>query len=114
MTRLSESKIQSSCVRWLWNNKPETRGLFFEINNNPLNAVDGANRNAMGMVKGVADTCFLWAGKPWFIEFKDEEGRQTKDQKTWEAKVSQVGINYFIIRDLCSFQELIHNIIGYG
>jgi len=110
---LSESTIQASCVKWLWNKHPETRGLFFEINNNPLNAVDGANRLALGMVKGIPDTCFLWASQAWFIEFKDAKGKQSKAQKLCEARFAQVGVKYLIVRDLCSFQELINIILNY-
>lgn len=111
---LSESKIQSECVKWAWNKHPETRGLICEVNNNPLNAVDGSKRKAMGMVKGHSDLNFYWKGKVYFIEMKDAKGRQSKEQKAWEATVAQQGFNYFIIRDLCSFQELIHNIMTYG
>jgi len=30
---LSESQIQASCVMWLWNTHPQTRGLFFMAKN---------------------------------------------------------------------------------
>lgn len=33
MEKLSESKIQSTCVIWLWNEHPETRGCFFAVKN---------------------------------------------------------------------------------
>jgi len=111
MSVISESALQSKCVKWLWNSHPETRGLFFEINNNPLNAVDGANRRAMGMVKGVADTCFLWEGKAHFIEFKDEKGRQSKDQIHWETVVSFAGFHYFIVRCEGDFRTIIEMIM---
>jgi hypothetical protein len=112
--QLSESAIQASCIKWCWNTHPETRGLLFEVNNNPLNGVDGANRRALGMIKGVSDTILLWKGKAYLIEFKDAKGRQSTDQKAWEATVAQQGFNYFLVRDLCSFQELIHSILSYS
>ena len=31
--KAEESKLQSECVVWLWNNHPETRGLFFQVEN---------------------------------------------------------------------------------
>ena len=31
--KAEEAIIQSNCVIWLWNNYPETRGLFFAIEN---------------------------------------------------------------------------------
>jgi len=30
---MKESQIQAECVKWLWNNYPETRGLFFAVQN---------------------------------------------------------------------------------
>ena len=55
----SEAAIQGECVMWLWNFKPETRYKLFEVNNNPLNKIDGARRKAMGMVAGVSDLIYL-------------------------------------------------------
>lgn len=31
--KVEEAKLQSECVIWLWNNYPETRGLFFAVEN---------------------------------------------------------------------------------
>lgn len=109
---LSEAQIQSECVRWLWNAHPETRKLFIEVNNNPRHGLDGAQRKALGMVKGASDTLFFWKGDVYCIEFKDKTGRQSAAQKDWEAAVSKQGFQYFLIRDLCSFQELIYNILN--
>ena len=107
---LSESQIQSSCVSWLWNTYPETRGLFFSINNNSEHVVRALNRKAMGMVAGVADTCFLWNGKAYFIEFKTEVGKQSPDQVRWEHAINEQGFEYFIARSLSDFQKIIENI----
>jgi hypothetical protein len=112
MTReQSESKIQSECVRWLWNNLPATRGLFFEINNNPTDKRDGAIRRAAGMVAGVADTCFLWAGRAYFIEFKTLTGRHSKPQGVWADTVNKQGFDYHTVRSLYEFQVLINQIL---
>lgn len=107
---MKESKIQSSCVIWLWNNHPETRGLFFSVTNNSEHVVRGANRKALGLVPGVSDTIFLWKGKAYLIEFKNETGVQSNVQKNWERKVNEQGFEYFIVRSLEQFQDLIHDI----
>jgi len=107
----SENKIQSDCVKWIWNSYPQTRGLFFEINNNPKNAIDGARRKAAGMIAGVADTCFLWDGKAYFIEFKAGQGRQRGEQFDWEITILKAGFDYYIIKTLNEFQALIKNIM---
>lgn len=31
--KAEEAKLQSQCVIWLWNNYPQTRGLFFQVEN---------------------------------------------------------------------------------
>lgn len=142
----SEAQIQASCVMWLHNAHPETRGLFMSVRNEddgvsvskvkgllldiinrPLLAVKlakgfledikrskamrGGIINAMGRISGASDTLFFWQGKVYCIEFKDAKGRQSPSQKAWEATISKAGFNYFLIRDLCSFQELIHDIL---
>lgn len=49
-----EAKIQASCVEFLWNNYPETRGLYIHIPNegNRNSKLDGAMRKALGLVAG--------------------------------------------------------------
>lgn len=107
----SESQLQSECVQWLWNNHPETRGLFFSITNNSEHVVRGLQRKALGMIAGVADTCFLWNGKAYFIEFKNEIGKQSPDQVRWEITVWKQGFEYVIVRSLFQFQSVIENIL---
>lgn len=48
--KAEEAKLQSQCVIWLWNTYPETRGLFFSVEN------EGARISA-SMVK--AETLFI-------------------------------------------------------
>ena len=103
----SEERIQANCVKWLWNNYPETRGLFILNSNNPLNAIDGMRRKAMGAIPGVADTMFLHNGKVYFLEFKTPKGRQSKVQIEWESLVSQHGFIYVVIRSEEQFRDLI-------
>lgn len=33
MSKADEAKLQSQCVLWAWNTHPETRGLFFAVEN---------------------------------------------------------------------------------
>jgi hypothetical protein len=103
----TESYIQSECVRWLWNERPETRGKLFEVNNNPLNKIDGSRRKAMGMVAGVSDLIFLRDKlPPLCIEMKDETGKQSSAQKDWQAIAESTGAEYVVIRNLTEFQNL--------
>jgi hypothetical protein len=103
----TESYIQGECVQWLWNTKPETRGKLFEVNNNPLNKIDGARRKAMGMVAGVSDLIYLRDGlPPLCIEMKDATGKQSPAQIAWQKIAEDAGCTYVIIRSLAEFQEL--------
>ena len=83
---MSEAQIQAACVTWLWNTYPQTRGLFFAVNNNSEHVARAMNRKAVGLVAGVSDTIFLWRGKALLIEFKTPTGRQSAKQKEWQAK----------------------------
>ena len=108
---MSEQQIQAACVKWLWNNHPETRGLFFAVNNNSEHIARAMNRKAVGVVPGVSDTVFLWSGQTYLIEFKTTKGRQSDVQKIWEETVKKRGFRYYIVRSEIEFRELIESII---
>jgi len=104
----TEAAIQSACVMWAWNERPETRGLLFMVHNNPLNKIDGARRKAMGMVAGVSDLIFLRDNlPPLCIEMKDENGRQTPAQIEWQKVAQSCGCEYVVVRSLDEFQTVL-------
>lgn len=107
----SEAQIQSECVIWMWNENPETRGLFFAITNNSENIGRAMQRKSLGLIPGVADTCFLWDRIAYFFEFKTETGRQSVQQKEWERKVKDQNFDYFIIRSVDEFKKIITQIL---
>lgn len=107
---LSEAKIQSTCVTWLWNERPETRGCFFSVTNNSEHIARAMQRKALGLIPGVADTIFIWNGKIYAIEFKTESGKQSARQIWWEGIARKQGAEYFIVRDLDGFKEIINDI----
>lgn len=107
---MTEAQIQAACVTWLWNTYPQTRGLFFAVNNNSEHVARAMNRKAVGLVAGVSDTIFLWGGVAYLIEFKTPEGRQSAKQKEWQGKVDEAGFDYRIVRSLKGFQEVIEMI----
>lgn len=112
MQSKSEARIQAECVKWIWNEYPETRGLLYHNYNNPPNSRKGAQLKALGLVPGVADLTFLWNGKAYFFELKDEKGKQSEVQRIWEQKITEQGFYYFVVRDLCTFMACIDLIIG--
>ena len=107
-----ELKMQAACVKWLRNERPETRGLFFAVNNNSENKRKGAKHKTIGVTPGVSDTIFLWKGKAHLIELKTPTGKQSPDQKRWQKIVEDNGFNYYIVRSLDEFKTLINSIMG--
>lgn len=114
-----EAKIQSECVTWLWNNRPETRGLYFCVPNENTQSVyetkrqqmiSGSKRKAMGVVQGVSDTLLLIPRKGYHglcVEYKSEVGRQSEAQQEWQHKVEGQGYKYVIVRSLEEFVNVI-------
>jgi preprotein translocase subunit SecF len=64
---------------------------------------------AIGLTSGVSDTIVMLPnGKLLFVEFKDEKGRQSEKQKEFETIVTNLGHEYFLIRDFETFKKLIN------
>lgn len=114
--RNDEAVLQANCFRWLWNEHPETRGLYFATFNETsvryLNKKEqeimGAQRNARGLVAGVADSLLLlprgsYAGA--CVEFKTPTGRQSEHQRWWQGRIEVAGYYYTIVRTLDEFKE---------
>lgn len=108
-----EGKIQAECVQWLWNNRPETRGLYIHIPNegNRNSKIDGAKRKALGLTAGAPDTFLFMSCRGYHglaIEFKTETGVQSEAQKLFQARLEVMGYKYVIIRSLEEFKEIIN------
>jgi len=110
-----EMRIQSECVRWIHNEHPETRGLFFHIKNEldrpDANAMLGSRLRSEGIVKGVADCALMMKRGQYgalFVEFKTEVGRQSDAQKNWERIITSQGYAYRLCRSLAQFKEIIN------
>ena len=113
--RSNEGKIQAECYRWCYNEKPETRKLLFHCANEndraDSNAIQGAIRKSLGLVAGVSDLILLMPRKGFHglcIEMKDSHGKQSEQQKCWQALVENQGYCYRVIRSLEDFKELIN------
>ena len=109
-----ESKLQSECYIWYNNNyclkNQDQRGLMFSIPNElgTNNALTTMLSKATGLLPGVADTVVILPTKDLiFVEFKTDVGRQSKAQKEFEKRVTDLAYKYFVIRSLSEFKELI-------
>lgn len=108
----SEIKIQAECYLWFHNNFPELRGLLCYNLNNSANPIQGNQNKQLGLQKGRSDMVFYYKSKAYMIEFKTEDGTQQKEQIEWQRKIEEQGFEYFIIRGIEQFKELIEYLIA--
>ena len=107
----SESRIQQEIVVHFNNNYPNLRGCLCYNNNNSVGGYRGKVNKYLGIIKGRSDMVLYYFGKAIHIELKTETGKQRKDQKEWESLMKNQGFDYYIIRSLEEFIELIEKII---
>lgn len=112
-----EARIQSSCVLWLNNERPETRGLYIHIPNegNRDSAIDGALRRSLGLVAGAPDTFLFLARGDYHglaVEFKTPTGVQSQAQKDFQFRLERQGYKYVICRSLEEFQQIIDDYLN--
>lgn len=113
---MSESKIQAECYKWFNNSyclkHHSPRGMMFSVPNEiaGINKIAMMQAKAIGLTAGVSDTIVMLPnGKLFFVEFKDEKGRQSEKQKEFETIVTNLGYKYLLIRDFETFKKLIIN-----
>ena len=121
--REEEHQIQSACVRWFAYQHPELKGLLFAVPNGwARNKATAGKLKAEGVVAGVSDRILLvpqwfttWRGQQGClyaglcIEMKTAKGRQSPDQKEWQAKVESKGYKYAVCHSLDEFINEIEN-----
>ena len=84
-----ESKIQSACI----NHAKKNGWIVLKVIRCNIN--------------GFPDATFFKDGKTFFVEFKTEIGKQSKLQENIEKQLVSSGFNYFVIRNLKDFQNII-------
>jgi hypothetical protein len=112
-----ESFLQKNCVRWL-------RLQHKDIITIPANAdykfagtdtqraIIGKRMNELGYRRGTADLYIAKANGEFhglFVEFKADNGRQTQEQKDFEAMVTAEGYLYVVCRSVVYFIETVNN-----
>jgi len=103
----SEIKLQSEIFKHFHNNFPNERGLLCYNLNNSANKIQGNQNKALGLIAGRSDMVYYRNGKATMIELKTIDGIQSKDQKNWENVIKCQGFDYYIIRTLDEFIELL-------
>jgi hypothetical protein len=107
----SESRIQQEIVIHFNNSYPALRGCLCYNNNNSVGGYRGKVNKYLGIIKGRSDLTLYYRGVAYMIELKTEKGTQRKDQIEWENMMWVNGFDYYIIRSLDEFKELIEKII---
>ncbi len=104
----AELAMQSKCFQWHWNTKPEERRRLWHVNGKAKNAIEGSKFKAIGVVKGVADLCYMTKRYGTiYIELKTAIGRQSQDQIDFQRQIESCGGIYLICRNLEYFKEII-------
>jgi hypothetical protein len=106
-----EDKLQKACYRWFYFQYPKLRGLLCYNLGNSRNPIDGRRNKEMGLQKGRSDMSLYANGTAYFFEFKTIKGVQSPDQKAWQAKVTDQGFQYHIVRSFADFQQKILSIL---
>lgn len=110
-----ESNLQQACVRWYrvkYCTRPQdswrTALLFAIPNGLRVHRTQAAIAKREGLVSGVADLCLLTKHGPLFIEMKaGKAGRQSPEQKAWQAAVERLGYRYTLCRSIDEFEALV-------
>ena len=119
-----EHDLQTACVRLFRMKWPKYAGLLFAIPNGaklagtPLQRAKAWKRlEAEGARPGVAD---LFLAVPsgdlsgLFIEMKTETGRQSAEQREFEADAVGVGYGYAVPRSVEEFAQIVESYLNTG
>jgi hypothetical protein len=108
----SEGKVQQKIIFWFRNNyctklnNPQC--AIFSVPNEGKNAKEQAAKIATGLMSGVSDLVVMLPSRVLFVEVKDAKGLQKPKQKDFENIAQGLGFDYYIVRSLEDFQEIIN------
>ncbi len=104
---MTEAQLQSKAFTNFWNNNPHLRGRLFAINQNSHNQIKGAINRSLGVLPGVSDMAYLIPGSVVWIEWKTPSGKQSTDQRKFQALVTSLGMQYHIVTSEEEFLNVI-------
>ena len=94
-----EQRIQTAIVQYLRLN----RYMAFSVPNGINIPTKGSREiyRRMGLLSGVSDLCVMLPdGKTLWVEVKTPKGRQSEEQKAFEAAAKRLGHDYRVWRSL--------------
>lgn len=108
---LSEDAIHQKILVWFNNNyclkKHNPRHIIFHVPNQGKDRKEQLRKSFLGVLAGVSDLIILANGKTYFIEVKDDKGRQSPKQIEFQNRVKVQGFNYIVVRSLNEFKSKI-------
>ena len=106
----SESAIQQRIVEFYRNSFCLThhspRHAIFSVPNEGKDGKEQSKKKAIGLMKGVSDLIIMKPGEVILIECKDDTGKQSDAQVSFEKTVLAMGYRYFVVRSLEEFKQL--------
>lgn len=116
--RDDEHRLQTACVRW-WrlqyggpHGEAARAALYAVPNGGRRDAATGARLKAEGVVAGVSDLNLdriaLIDGRTvggLRIELKTPRGRQSPEQRRWQAAAERAGYRYVVVRSVEDFKR---------
>lgn len=104
----NESKIQQEIIVHFRNNNLNTNNLIFSVPNESANGREAMYKKSIGLMAGVSDLICINNGKVFFVEVKDDKGKQSEKQKIFQEKVESQGFRYILVRSLEDFTKCIN------
>ncbi len=110
---MKESSIQQQITEYLSIVSRQNNFLFFSVPNESLMTVLVMFKvpktichriltffKKMGLTPGVSDLCIVKDGKIYFLEVKNEKGKQSEKQIIFEENAIRCGAPYAVVRSL--------------
>jgi hypothetical protein len=85
----------------------EQKHLIFSVPNDGKNMMEQMRKKATGLLAGVSDLIVIQPNRIIFIEVKTERGVQSESQKQFENDVKALGFEYYLVRSLNEFKNLV-------
>lgn len=115
---MTEDQIQRECVFWFrqkYSRKDSNpfAVIFAVPNGGRRDGLTGAVMQATGVLAGVTDLIMLHNSKVYFIELKTATGTLSKSQQRFKLMLEMCGLgdNWYMIRGVDEFKELINKLI---
>jgi hypothetical protein len=109
---MTEDKLQAEIYQYYhnkyctkFNDQPHV--IFSVPNGAHVSKQQAMKLKATGLVSGVSDLIIIQPNRCIFVELKIEKGKQSESQIAFQKKVEALGFEYYIVKSLQHFKEII-------